>query len=240
MMLLCIDCGNTRLKWGLREGPQWQAQGALALNELEHFASLLVGQPRPDRAIGCNVASAAVGAAVELAVMQLGLPTEWAASRAEQCGVKNGYDDPAQLGADRWMALLGAHHLYRGACLVVNAGTATTVDVLDAQGIFRGGLILPGVSLMQTALARDTARLPLTAGHFSRLPRNTADAIVSGCLLATTGAIRRMFETLAGEPEALCLLSGGAASLLEPLLDLPLRRVDQLVLEGLACVANGI
>jgi len=240
MRLLCIDCGNTRLKWGLREGPQWQAQGALALNELEHFASLLVGQPRPNRAIGCNVASAAVGAAVELAVMQLGLPTEWAASRAEQCGVKNGYDDPAQLGADRWMALLGAHHLYRGACLVVNAGTATTVDVLDAQGIFRGGLILPGVSLMQTALARDTARLPLTAGHFSRLPRNTADAIVSGCLLATTGAIRRMFETLAGEPEALCLLSGGAASLLEPLLDLPLRRVDQLVLEGLACVANGI
>lgn len=239
MTLLCIDCGNTRLKWGLHDGRRWLAQGALALYEIGHFSQLLASQPRPVRAMGCNVASEAIAAAVETAVSQLGLPLVWVESRAAQCGVKNSYDKPGQLGADRWMALIGAYRMHHGAALVVNAGTATTVDVLDTHGIFQGGLILPGINLMQMALARDTARLPLAAGRFSRLPRNTADAIVSGSLLATTGAISRMFEQLAGSPEALCLLSGGAADLLEPLLDLPLRRVDQLVLEGLASVADG-
>jgi type III pantothenate kinase len=238
MTLLCIDCGNTRLKWGLHDGQRWLAQGALGWNEIEHFARLLACQPRPVRAIGCNVASDAIGAAVEAAVAELGLPLRWVESRAAQCGVTNTYDNPGQLGADRWMALIGACRLHHGSCLVINAGTATTVDVLDARGVFRGGLILPGVKLMQAALAKDTARLPLATGRFSRLPLNTADAILSGCLLATAGAISRMFERIDGSAEALCLLSGGAADLLEPLLGLPLRRVDQLVLEGLACVAN--
>ncbi|MFA7270315.1 MAG: type III pantothenate kinase [Sterolibacterium sp.] len=236
-MLLCIDCGNTRLKWGLHDGRRWLAQGMTALNEIDQLPRLLAGQPCPTRAFACNVASETTGAAIEMAAIKLGLELVWAESCAAQCGVKNGYDNPAQLGADRWMALIGARHLHHGACLSVNAGTATTVDLLDAEGVFQGGLILPGVNLMQVALARDTARLPLATGRFSRLPRNTADAIVSGALLATAGAITRMFEQLAPNPDAICLLSGGAAGLLEPLLNMPLRRVDNLVLEGLSCFA---
>ncbi len=241
-MMLCIDCGNTRLKWGLYDGRQWLEQGALTLAEIDRLPRAFASLPPPTRAIACNVASDAVRAAVDAAVAEIapGLPLVWAGSRAQQCGVKNTYEDPAQLGADRWAALIGARHVHAGACLVVNAGTATTIDVLDAEGIFRGGLILPGVDLMRTALSRDTARLPLAAGVFSPLPRNTADAIASGALQATAGAIVRMFAHIAASPEAICLLSGGAAGPLESLLNIhapegiPFRRVDNLVLEGLA------
>ena len=235
-MLLCIDCGNTRIKWGLHDGSHWLVQAALGLNELDHLARELAGQPRPSSVVACNVASKATAAALEMIVNKLGLSLVWAKSCAVQCGVVNSYDQPTQLGADRWAALIGAKQVHGGACLVVNAGTATTVDVLDDNGVFQGGLILPGVDLMRSALASDTAGLPLAAGRFSLLPRNTADAIVSGSLLATVGAITRMFEHVAAMPGAKCLLSGGAAGFLEPLLNMPLCRINNLVLEGLACI----
>ena len=98
--------------------------------------------------------------------------------------------------------------------------------------MFRGGLILPGLSLMRAALAGNTADLPHAAGHYLPQPTNTDDAIVSGAIHATLGAIGRLHTTL-GE-DALCMLSGGAATELAPHLDLPLRLIDNLVLEGLA------
>ena len=120
-----------------------------------------------------------------------------------------------------------------GATLVVTSGTATTADVLDSQGVFQGGVILPGLDLMRLSLARDTAQLPFSDGRFERTPRRTADAIQTGCLHAQLGAIERMFRLVAGEPGSLCLLNGGAAAALAPLLECPLREVDNLVLEGL-------
>ena len=116
---------------------------------------------------------------------------------------------------------------------MVCAGTATTVDRLDADGLFRGGLILPGSDLMRSALAQNTAQLPLVDGQYQELPRNTADAIASGCLLAQLGAIERMFAALATAPEALCLITGGAAQGMAAHLRIPNRRVENLVLEGL-------
>lgn len=90
---------------------------------------------------------------------------------------------------------------------------------------------------MRTALAHHTARLPLAKGDFQALPRNTRAAIASGCLQATSGAIERMFRPIADDPAAICLLSGGAAGHFANLLDIPLRHVENLVLEGLARVA---
>ncbi len=232
-MILCLDCGNTRLKWGLNEQGHWREQGALPLAEIGRLRQVLAALPRPRQAIACNVAGSAMGEAITAA---LSVPLLWATSLAEQCGVKNGYQDPAQLGADRWAGLIGAHRLHEGACLVVNAGTATTIDVLDAGGVFQGGVILPGVYLMRRALAGNTAQLLLTAGEYKALPRNTADAIASGCLLASAAAIERMFVRVSGQSGAVCLLSGGAADSLSPLLDIPLLRIDNLVLEGLACI----
>jgi len=237
-MLLAIDCGNTRLKWGVHDGAGWRALGLLEYADLPGLADLIRAQPRFDRAVVANVAGRQVGDAVLSALTLLGTPQVWAKSQPVQCGVRNLYDHPEQLGVDRWAALIGARAHHEGACLVVCAGTATTVDVLDAEGNFQGGLILPGVALMCRALAGNTAQLPLADGRFAGLPRNTADAIVSGCLQAQAGAIERMFEQVAAYPQATCLVGGGAAGQLIDLLRLPKRQIDNLVLEGLVRIGS--
>lgn len=233
-MILAIDCGNSRLKWGLHDGVEWLAQGPLDYAGLAGFGDLLRRQPRARRAVVANVAGPEVGDIVQAELAALEIPLTWVRGRAEQCGVRNRYDNPEQLGADRWAALIGARHLHRGACLVVCAGTATTADVLDAEGVFQGGLILPGLELMLLSLARNTAQLPLADGRFAELPRSTADAIVSGCLQAQAGAVERMFAQIAAGPDAACLVSGGAAAQFFGLLRIRKRQVDNLVLEGLA------
>lgn len=237
-MILAIDCGNTRLKWGMHDGTGWCAQGPLDYADLPGFAELLRAQPRAEKAVAANVAGPQVGEAVAAAVTALGIPLYWAKSQSAQYGVRNHYERPEQLGVDRWAALVGARALHPQACLVVCAGTATTVDVLDAEGNFQGGLILPGVELMCRALAANTAQLPLADGKFAGLPRNTMDAIVSGCLHAQAGAVERMFEQVAAHPGAVCFVGGGAAGQFFDLLRVPKTRVDNLVLEGLARIGR--
>jgi type III pantothenate kinase len=229
-MILCLDAGNTRLKYGLFDGSAWRGQGALQHDALDELISGLAA--RPTRIVACNVAGDAVRQCIEALAAGLALPLDWLTGTAAACGVRNGYDTPQQLGADRWAALIGARALHSGACVVVMAGTATTIDTLDDSGLFRGGLILPGLSLMRAALARNTADLPDAAGNYRTQPTNTDDAIVSGAIHATLGAIERMRAALAAD--ALCLLSGGASVELAPHLDRPHRLIDNLVLEGLA------
>ncbi|MBK6632621.1 MAG: type III pantothenate kinase [Betaproteobacteria bacterium] len=237
-MILAIDCGNTRLKWGVHDGVRWLAQGLLDYAELTNLADLLRAQPRASRAVVCNVAGEPAGGTVLSALTLLGMPWVEVKSHSAQCGVRNLYDKPEQLGADRWAALIGARALHDGACLAVSAGTATTVDVLDAEGTFQGGLILPGVELMCRALAAGTAQLPMADGRFAGLPRNTMSAIVSGCLHAQAGAVERMFEQVSAYPGAVCLVSGGAAGQFFDLLRVPKRSIDNLVLEGLARIGG--
>lgn len=232
MNVLCLDCGNTRLKWGLWDGHRFGAQGVLAVAELPAM------EMAARRIVACNVAGDAGRRPIEALAGRLGVPLDWVQARDRQCGVVNGYDHPAQLGADRWAALIGARALRGTACLVVNAGTATTVDVLDDEGVFRGGLILPGLAMMRETLAAGTANLPIDAGDFRELPTNTFDAIASGGVHATAGAIERMFSRIAASPGAVCLLSGGAAPALAAQLALPVERVDNLVLEGVARIAG--
>ncbi len=236
-MILCLDCGNTRLKWGLRSGSDWAAMGTLRTDDAGALRSCLPAASSIERAIGCIVASPAACAAIEAV---LPLTVDWIKARDTQCGVNNRYDNPAQLGADRWAALIGARGLHHGACIVVSAGTATTIDLLDAAGVFQGGLIMPGLALMHTALASNTARLPHAPGHYRPLPRNTHDAITSGAIYGTLGAIERMFSSIAQEPGALCLLSGGSAESLSNEIALPHLRIDNLALEGLAHIATGM
>ena len=245
-MLLCLDCGNSRLKWALRapEQAQWLAQAALPLAELGQLAQhlhALNSTTAIRRVLGVSVVDHTTRQAIDDALATLGLPIHWQGSQPDQCGVHNGYRTPTQLGADRWAALIGAWTLRpRQASLVVVSGTATTVDVLSADGEFRGGLILPGLTLMQQALAQHTVQLTLASSNFAAYPTDTHSAMASGCLQATAGAIERMYAQLAREDRTTppgCLLSGGAADLLLPRLDIPVQRIENLVLEGLARMA---
>ncbi len=236
-MIIAIDAGNTRIKWGVHDGAVWLSQGAILTSDAGNLAVKSAGWPEAARVVGCNVAGAAVVEMIAAALAPRFPSVCWLQPSLEACGVHNAYEHPDRLGADRWAALIGARVLVSSACLVVCAGTATTVDWLDAAGVFRGGLILPGFDLMRSALASNTAQLPLAEGVFCTAPRNTLDAITTGCLHAQIGAIERMYAGM-DDPSAICLLTGGAASRLEPHLSMRLELADNLVLEGLACFAT--
>jgi type III pantothenate kinase len=232
-MIVAIDAGNSRIKWGIHDGSAWREQGDLPTENVDRLDDIAGRWPSAADAVACCVAGRSVEAAIEAAVAASGRRLCWV--RAAPCahGVRNGYEVPERLGSDRWAAMIGARAKTQGACLVVCAGTATTVDWLDAAGNFRGGLILPGLHLMCAALANNTAQLPDADGEYRHEPRNTLDAIVSGCLHAQAGAIERMFARVSAEGDALCLVTGGAAYRIVPCLEIPFRMEEMLVLDGL-------
>ncbi|MBL8447541.1 MAG: type III pantothenate kinase [Zoogloeaceae bacterium] len=233
-MRLVIDAGNTRLKWGVRDGDLWLATGVADYDDLPALTRSLAQWPGLTGCFGVNVAGPAAAARIESALQPTGLAPVWLTAQAQGAGVRSRYTRPAQLGADRWAALVGAYGLQAGASLVVLAGTATTVDVLDGDGVFQGGLILPGFEMMRRSLAERTAGLGYFEGEAEDLPRNTADAIHAGCVFAQVGAIERMFGQIAATREGCCLLAGGAAEVIAAKLEIPFRIVPQLVLEGVA------
>lgn len=235
-MIACLDSGNSRIKWGIHDGLCWLAQGAIAHGEIEQLAGLVRAWPTPDKVMLANVAGAAAGQKIRQHLAGWLPVFHEVKAEAARAGVSNHYKNPAQLGVDRWCALLGARAQTSAACLVVMAGTATTIDTLDAQGHFLGGFILPGLDLMHRALARDTAGLPFANGHYAVLPRCTDDAIVSGAIEAQVGAIERAFGRLAAA-DARCLLSGGNAALLAGHLRITGEVLENLPLEGLRQLA---
>ena len=234
-MILAIDCGNSRLKWGLRDGRRWQSTGSVPLADIARLRGKWGRIPPDAEVVVANVAGPAVR--LRLEAILAGRPRlSWVRPKRRECGVTNGYRRPAQLGADRWAALIGAWSILGGPCLVVAAGTATTADVLKGDGTFAGGAILPGLELMKQSLARGTAGLSFSEGRFSRPPRSTADAVETGCLLAQAGAIERMFAGMGRG--AKCVLTGGAAGRIARHLDIPVRIENHLVLEGLVRIAR--
>jgi type III pantothenate kinase len=235
-MILAVDCGNSRLKWGLHENGGWRKTGAVPVSEIGRLEKSWERLVPADDVIVANVAGRSVRKRLETLFARRSIVPAWVKAKRRECGVTNAYGRPDQLGPDRWAALIGAWSIFRGPCLVVTAGTATTVDVLRSDGRFVGGVILPGLDLMKRSLARGTAELPLARGRFSLEPRNTADAIETGCLLAQAGAIERVFATM--EHGAACVLAGGAARPIARHLGIPVRLVDNLVLEGLVRIAQ--
>lgn len=241
MTLLVVDAGNSRIKWGFHHQGEWLSLGALPRADAQRLANLWADQAAPARALGCNVADAEVKARIEEAVRSRGIEILWASSQARQCGLVNGYDDPTQLGTDRWLGMLAARRRVapRGkACIVLSAGTAVTIDAVTAQGHFIGGVILPGAAIMAEALERGTAGLKRQSGRYHLPPTNTADAIATGALIAIGGALRRMEDELRthGEEDCEVILTGGGASDLQPALQRVCLLIPNLVLEGLVVI----
>jgi type III pantothenate kinase len=189
--------------------------------------------------VGVNVAGEALRVRIEGQLARWRLWPHWLRPGAQAGGVRNSYAQPSQLGPDRWAALVAARRQVPGACVVVNAGTALTVDALDAEGVFRGGLIVPGLNLMRQALAANTARLQVGGGLFQDFPANTADAIHSGTIQAACGAVDRLRHLLGGDhSEVAIILSGGAAPELQQHLRPPVLCRENLVLEGVEVLAE--
>ena len=195
--------------------------------------------------MGVNVAGEASRVRVEGQLTRWRLTPEWLVASDYACGVTNRYARPAQLGADRWASLVAAWRrstatdLFPPACVVVNAGTAVTIDALDVDGVFHGGLILPGLRLRLQALAENTAGLKVAPGEFRTFPDNTADALYSGAMRAVCGAIELMREQIDTNPAHVrCYLAGGAAPEIAQHLNPPVEIVEDLVLEGVLALAG--
>lgn len=235
-MILAVDAGNSRIKWGLHNGT-WINMGSAAHAEVYSLRDAWQSQSAPDCIVIANVAGDHVGSALEKLIKGFRAKVQWVSAREFQCGVRNGYAMPSQLGADRWAAAIAAWHLCHEACVVVNAGTAVTVDALSDDGVFLGGLIIPGMSLMRDSLAKNTAALKVEHGVFRPFPVNTADAIESGIVQALCGAIESMRSALHAGKASQCLLSGGNARDLHAHLNPPAKVMDNLVLEGLVIIA---
>jgi len=247
---LAIDIGNTRLKWALFAQPLPGAvpldHGAVFLETIDDLAETDWARlPPPSEMLGCVVAGEAVRRRVEEQMEMWDVTPRWVVSANAEAGVVNGYDHPSRLGADRWVALVGARARVMAAAaaaasaprpaLVVMVGTAVTVDALDAGGRFLGGLILPGFGLMLRALEMGTAGLKVPTGETVEFPTNTSDALMSGGVFAITGAVERQYRHLREHAgvDPLVLITGGAAPKLAPTLDLPFEVVDNLLFEGL-------
>jgi type III pantothenate kinase len=246
MSFLAIDIGNTRLKWAQYASPQpgaaVLAHGAVFLETIDELADKEWRELVPPHSmLGCVVATEAVRRRVEEQLELWDLTPRWVVSSPREAGVVNGYDHPARLGADRWVAMIGArgHVLARGKprpALVVMIGTAVTVDAIDRDGHFLGGLILPGHGIMLRALESGTAGLRVPTGEVMPFPANTSDALTSGGTYAITGAIERMRRHLRdrsqGE-EPLVMITGGAGWKVAPYLDMPHELLETLIFDGL-------
>lgn len=253
MSFLAIDIGNTRLKWAQYASPQpgagVLAHGAVFLENIDELAEGEWRQIRPPTSmLGCNVAGDAIKRRVEEQIELWDIAPRWVVPSAHDAGVGNGYDHPARLGADRWVALIGAraHMRERAAgslvrpALVVMIGTAVTVDALDASGQFLGGLILPGHGIMLRALESGTAGLRVPTGEVRAFPSNTSDALTSGGTYAITGAIERMHRhlyTRCGARPAV-LITGGAGWKVAPFLDIEHELVESLIFDGLLAMQS--
>ncbi len=244
--MLLVDIGNSRIKWASFEDGRLGTAAAAevgAWTEADWRAEL-------ERTGATRVVAAAVGAAAAREALVaasrhvIGRAPEFAVSTAEAAGVRNGYSNPAQLGVDRWLAVIGAFHRHRSTCCVVDAGTALTVDAVDGTGAHSGGFIVPGPRLMVESLLTRTSDLADRwtwdrAPDPATFPTSTRDAIEHGCLIALAGLIDVASKNLAARTAQVprLIVTGGAADLLLPWLRQPAELVPDLVLQGLARIA---
>ena len=232
-MILLLDIGNTRLKWACAEAGVLRQMGAVAHAGEPAKALAACHVDDPDEIWICSVMDAAADAML-LHACRLRWPCvpHLARSEARWQGLLNRYEAPLRLGADRWMAMIGAWFEAPGACVVADAGTALTVDVVDARGRHLGGLIAAGLDTSRRAVlgaTRFATRPALAPGH-AGLGRNTEACVDQGALLSCLGAIDRAARRVR---RARCYLTGGDAPLLHPHLGARWQHRPHLVLEGL-------
>lgn len=233
---LLIDMGNTRVKW------VW-AQGGVIIESSfgrggpDDFRQRCLSPDggTPSGVLLSSVASqAATRSVATICADTLGVPVRKLKSRSSTAGIVNGYERPSDLGVDRWLAIVGAAHEYGMPVVVMDLGTATTLDAVDQRGRHLGGLILPGPALMLDALGRATSmQVPADFKSESAQGRKpggvgvgpaefTSAAITGGVRAAQIGALnqfmRHVAERLRTEPK-LVLTGGASEGIMERLQD---------------------
>lgn len=245
-MTLLLDAGNTRIKWVDLTGEVVGLGGACSTTDAANLLRVLEDHKRGRAVVSC-VAGEALRKSLAGMLTHAGISVHWVGAESACHGLLNLYEPPESLGADRYAALVGVARRFHRDCVVVNIGTAMTVDILTRDGQFLGGCIAPGPDLMRESLYAGTAGIAPSAGGWQAFPRNTGSAVDSGVALALLGVAQGMRERLAeflggksGMPLPSVVLGGGARHWLRPLLQGEVFEVDELVLEGLAWIARDL
>ena len=269
-MILLLDSGNSRLKaalvkrdaagvWQYASDPVAWPHNTVSTALPAWLAERLAPSPHPrlQAAIGVNVAGVLAAERIAATLLGHGIDAiDWQTPGDATLGLRNGYRTPTQLGADRWMGLVG---IWTSVAVqtapasgpqprqLVNFGTATTVDTISPDGVFVGGLIVPGWNLMRDALAQRTAQLPAAAGVVLDFPAETHDAITSGIAAAQAGAVLRQWmiaRARFGAAPAIYITGGASDAVVMEIAQLlaltgasaALERVAHPVLDGLRAV----
>lgn len=236
-MIVDVDVGNSRVKWRASHDSGTSNYGVHKTfgEAAEEISDLGV----PKRVRLSTVANDRVTHDVEDAAAGWGCVVERAQTTGAAGGITCGYDDPKTMGVDRWLALIAAWHQHKTACVVVDAGSAVTIDVLESTGQHRGGYIVPGMMMMRSSLLggtakiliRDEVRRAVTPGV------STQEAVDHGALLMLRSFIKAVYEELlCAESHAKIIVTGGDGELLLPLSSHEAIYSRDLVLDGLAVV----
>jgi type III pantothenate kinase len=248
--VLLVDIGNTRIKWARLNGDRVGRLHAAAHSGwgAEDFARRLIASVKGlERIVVASVAGAKVDKVLATAAERAGAPKpEFVASRRRAAGVTVGYIEPWRLGVDRFVGVIGAHHLFdhRAVC-VVGVGTALTIDLVDADGTHRGGAIIPAPGLMVESLLKHTNGIRRRArgggaGGAGLFARSTRAAIGQGALYAAAATIDRAVaeaRSVVGRAPQV-VLTGGGARVVQPLMRCASVSVPDLVLRGLAMLCS--
>lgn len=246
MTALLLDIGNSRLKWGVLDDDAIHRTGHISQQMIrDKGLSVLTAKlpRRVDTVFASNVAGTSFATRLSGVIgMHCNVDVRFARTTGQACGVTNSYRQARRLGVDRWVAMIGAWSELQAACLIVDAGTALTIDVLDDDGQHLGGQILPGVSLMAETLASRTSDIPNIQRRAASQGRGmemfastTAGAVGHGAANAVLGAIERSLAVLRENDVAptIVLTGGDASRILKSLSEEPIHR-PHLVLQGLA------
>lgn len=248
-MILVIDVGNTRLKWAWLTSTGLSDQRAVVHRDAKPglwTAALFEAGQKPSRVLISNVAGPAMARMLSKMTRKVyKVPAEFVTATPEFHGLVNGYLDPKLLGADRWLALVGAWTRTRSAVCVVDAGTAVKVDSVDAAGQHLGGLIVPGIHMMREALMSRTSDIARAAEHSTPslagvLADNTLGAISRGAVFALAGLADRAAEVIEQSTgvKPKLFITGGDAGIIMGSMRSRGEIVPDLVLQGLAAIAG--
>lgn len=245
-MILELDAGNTRIKWRQLDEKSGETLAAGVVTDVQALTDGELATCRPVMVRMCSVRGAVAADSIGQWVAALwGLPLQLATVSRHCAGVTNQYADMSRMGADRWLAMIAAYNRKPGASVVVDAGTALTVDMIAASGLHLGGYILPGRRLMMEGLEANTLIRLRRRDTGTIEPGNDTDAaVLNGILASEVALLERVMRTMAaaGTPLTLFLAGGDAELLASQLGDLAPEIVPTLVLDGLAyaCPAPGL
>lgn len=240
-MKLFVDVGNTALKWRIRDGDRVLQGGCRHERRWDQVMDAIEGVESGCEAVWvASVAGAESDQAISRALARkTGVEPRFYYSQPQDFGVSSCYPEPRRLGVDRWVAMVECYQKY-GAGIIVDCGSALTIDAVDGSGQFLGGYIVPGLGMLRGALLRDTADVHVEAGAAKLgLGQSTGECVHNGLLRMSVAFVTEVVLELRQVLDDTCkvLITGGDAPALLDAFGFDYTHVPDLVLDGLERIA---